>query len=153
MIVGCSAYAQQTLRIYYTVNTNHRFVPEDYITSDAFDEAIATAVINSVETEISSWDIIDSDTNDTQLLTNTEYCIKIRATVRLTGTCDYDPGVNYGPMDRCYPREIRDYDFTEGEIKDVDTYGALESAPQVVEDLWVEIDDPDIDDIDVDLDY
>lgn len=149
MRVDCSANAQQTLNIYYTVNTNHRFAPEDYITSDAFDEAIATAVMNVIETEVSDWGILDSDTNDTQLLTNTQYCIKVYARVRLTGTCDYDPGVNYGPMENCYPPEIDDYEFTSGAITDVDTYAALESAPPEVEDLWVEISEPDVEDIEI----
>ena len=142
---NCTGRGSQYIKIFYTVNINYEFAPEQYITSEAFDDQIASAVMKAADVQIQDWEISNSDTNDTQLLTNTTYCIVVYAPLDLNGTCDYDPGVSYGPPEKCYPSEIDDVDFDEGMITDIDTYAALSGCPPVVDTLEVEIGEVDID--------
>lgn len=147
----CTGRGFQYIKIFYTVNTNYKFAPEQYITSEAFDDQIASAVMKAADVQIQDWEINDSDTNDTQLLTNTSYCIVVYAPLDLSGTCDYDPGVSYGSPEKCYPPEIDDVDFDEGMITDIDTYSALSDCPLVVDTLEVTIGEVDIDYSEIDI--
>lgn len=148
---NCTGRGSQYIKIFYTVNTNYEFAPEQYITSETFDDQIASAVMKAADVQIQDWEISDSDTNDTQLLTNTTYCIVVYASLDLIGTCDYDSGVSYGPPEKCYPPEIDDVDFDEGMITDIDTYSALSECPSIVDTLEVIIGDVDIDYSEIDV--
>ena len=130
-----SANEKQTIKIIYTVKTNREFHPEDYDTCEDFDDKLAELVMGEADGEIDDWEIEESDTNDTMLLTNTEYCILIRASVRVFGSCGYDPGRLYGPMEDCYPPEIYDVEYEEGMIT------SAYVSPEYLSEVMPEIDE------------
>lgn len=144
---------RQKIKIYYTVKENMEFSPENYETSEKFESKIAETIMDNVDGEIIDWEIIDGDTNDTQLLTNTEYFIEISAKIRCYGTCYYDPGRLYGPMEDCYPPEIDDVEYEEGQITCVNQVIIEDLLPELDE-IKVTIGDPDYDgEIEIDDDY
>ena len=148
MRVSCSANGQQQLKINYTVSKDYTFSAVNAETPEVFDEMIAVAIINNADGEITDWNIISSDT-DTTLHVDHVYHIVVSAAVSLQGTCRYDPGRDWGPMEDSYPPEISNVYIDEGMITDVDTEYALESLSELISTIEVTIDDPEYDDIDI----
>lgn len=133
----------QTVKIYYTVKKNRIFSEENYDCSEKFDENIAETIMHYLDGEVVDWEIVDSDTNDTELLTNNQYCITIRARVTCSGTCFYDPGRYEGPMEDCYPAEIDDIEYTDGLITGVYSQNMLEEKLPELDQISVEVSEPD----------
>lgn len=131
------ATEHQTINIYFTLAYE----------CDSFDldTRIAEAVLDAADESVESWDIISSDfasDKHESLDANEEYYIKLKVQVRVEGTCDYDPGRNYGPMEDCYPAEVSDVDYDSGMITDVDESEVMDNIPEI-SGITVVIDDVD----------
>ena len=121
----------QDIQIYFTVKYNIAFSPETYDTVEAFENNIVEAVMDNTDGEVVSWEIVDSDVNDTMLLTNTEYCIEVSARVECRGTCYYDPGRSWGPPEACYPPEVDDVEYEDGMITSLNVGIVLSEVPEL----------------------
>ena len=155
MQVRCSGSGYQGIKIYYTVTKDYYFPSEIGKTVEEFEDKIATAIMDTADGEVSDWAIDASDECEIRedgLHPGVEYGIELSARVQLTGTCEYDPGRYYGPMEDCYPAEIYDVDLDEGAITDVDVWAAINALPGVFDDITAHIDDPDSDG-DIEVDY